>query len=143
MTAASGTLIWTDTQKLTIRDLVRYAGASGDFNPIHYDVDFAKSRGLPNIIVHGMFGTGIIARLVRAHAAGPVQFDRIAARFLGVLVPDREITFSCYEADDSGPPRRRLTVDVRHTGAENPSVICQVQVTETSLLTRSLGERTI
>jgi acyl dehydratase len=130
MTPAGATLIWTDTEELTSRDLVRYAGASGDLNPIHYDADFARSRGLPGVIVHGMFSTGIIARLVRTHAAQPVQFDRIAARFLGVLEINKEITFSCYESDESVRPQHSLTVDVRHTGAANPSIVCQVQVTE-------------
>ena len=129
MTSPDGTLIWTDTETLTIRNLVRYAGASGDYNPIHYDAEFAKSTGLPGIIAHGMLSTGIIARLVRAHSAKPIQFNRIAARFLGVLVTDREITFSCYESDDGGLPQHNLTIDVRHTAAASPSVLCQVQVT--------------
>jgi hydroxyacyl-ACP dehydratase HTD2-like protein with hotdog domain len=130
MSAPAGTVVWTDTETLTLRNLVRYAGASGDFNPIHYDGDFARSRGLPSVIAHGMFSTGIIARLVRAHAGRPLQFDRISSRFVGVLVPDREILFTCYEIGDGTGGQHNLIVDARHSGAENPSVLCSIDVTD-------------
>ena len=45
-------------------DLVRYAGASGDFNPIHNDTEFAKSAGLPGTIAHGMYIMALMGRLV-------------------------------------------------------------------------------
>ncbi len=54
-----------ESKAITHRDLVRYAGASGDFNPIHTDPDFAKSAGLENgTIAHGMFGMAQLGRLL-------------------------------------------------------------------------------
>jgi acyl dehydratase len=52
------------TVQLTRADLVRYAGASGDFNPIHWNERFAKSVGLPDVIAHGMFTMAQAGRLV-------------------------------------------------------------------------------
>jgi acyl dehydratase len=49
---------------LTRTDFVRYAGASGDFNPIHHDEPFAKSAGLPSVMAHGMLSAGILASFV-------------------------------------------------------------------------------
>jgi acyl dehydratase len=45
---------------ITRHDLVRYAGASGDFNPLHYDDQFARSAGLPGVMAHGMFSAGLL-----------------------------------------------------------------------------------
>ena len=52
-------------------DLVRYAGASGDFNPIHWNQDFAQGVGLPNVIAHGMFTMGA-ARHHPTHCPTPI-----------------------------------------------------------------------
>jgi acyl dehydratase len=52
------------TVQLARADLVRYAGASGDFNPIHWNERFAKSVGLPDVIAHGMFTMAQAGRLV-------------------------------------------------------------------------------
>jgi acyl dehydratase len=45
---------------VTRPDLARYAGASGDFNPLHYDDGFARSAGLPSVMAHGMFSAGLL-----------------------------------------------------------------------------------
>lgn len=49
------------THRLTRTDLVRYAGASGDFNPMHHDDEQAKAAGLPSVFGHGMFSMGLLA----------------------------------------------------------------------------------
>jgi acyl dehydratase len=51
-------------EKLTRTDLVKYAGASGDFNPIHHDEEFARSAGNPTVFGHGMLTAGFVARCV-------------------------------------------------------------------------------
>jgi acyl dehydratase len=51
-------------ENLTRTDLVRYAGASGDFNPIHHDEEFAKMAGNPTVFGHGMLTAGFVARCV-------------------------------------------------------------------------------
>jgi acyl dehydratase len=48
----------------------RYAGASGDFNPIHIDPEFAKAVGLPNTILHGLYMMGLVARASTEAAGG-------------------------------------------------------------------------
>jgi acyl dehydratase len=49
---------------VTRTDLVRYAGASGDFNPLHHDPDFARAAGLPDVMAHGMYSAGLVASQV-------------------------------------------------------------------------------
>jgi acyl dehydratase len=65
---------------LTRTDIVRYAGASGDYNPIHHDEEFAKSAGLPSVMAHGMLSAGLLASFVtRWFGAGSVR--RFKVRF--------------------------------------------------------------
>ena len=71
---------------------VRYAGASGDFNPIHIDDDFAREVGLPGKILHGLW---MMAQVARAHteaAGGPHALKRLSVTFRGMGLPEREIT---------------------------------------------------
>ncbi|RCV52761.1 MaoC family dehydratase [Marinitenerispora sediminis] len=70
-------------------DLVRYAGASGDFNPIHWNERVAKSVGLPNVIAHGMFTMAEAGRLVTDWAGDPGALVEYGVRFSApVVVPD-------------------------------------------------------
>ena len=59
------------TVQITREDLVRYAGASGDFNPIHWNPRFATEVGLPDVIAHGMFTMGSAVEIVAAWAGDP------------------------------------------------------------------------
>jgi acyl dehydratase len=70
----------------------RYAGASGDFNPIHIDPEFAKAVGLPNTILHGLYMMGLVAR-ASAEAAGgdPRSLKRLSVEFRGMGAPETEI----------------------------------------------------
>jgi acyl dehydratase len=70
-------------------DLVRYAGASGDFNPIHWNERFAKSVGLPDVIAHGMFTMATAIRVVTDWAGDPAAVVDYGVRFTRpVVVPD-------------------------------------------------------
>jgi acyl dehydratase len=72
-------------------DLVRYAGASGDFNPIHWNERFAVSVGLPNVIAHGMFTMAEAVRVVTDWAGDPAAVVEYGVRFTRpVVVPDPE-----------------------------------------------------
>jgi acyl dehydratase len=73
----------------------RYAGASGDFNPIHIDPEFAKAVGLPRNILHGLYGMAQVARFATAAAGGdPRRLKRLSVQFRGMGVPEQEITVS-------------------------------------------------
>jgi acyl dehydratase len=73
---------------------VRYAGASGDFNPIHVDDEFARSVGLPGRILHGLYTMALLARAQTDAAGGPEKLRRLAVQFRGVAVPEHEITIT-------------------------------------------------
>jgi acyl dehydratase len=70
---------------------VRYAGASGDFNPIHIDEDFAKSVGLPGRILHGLYSMAQVARAQTDAAGGPDKLKRLSVQFRGMGLPEHEI----------------------------------------------------
>jgi acyl dehydratase len=70
----------------------RYAGASGDFNPIHIDREFAKSVGLPGNILHGLYSMGLVAKANAALADGdPRALKRLSVQFRGMGLPEEEI----------------------------------------------------
>jgi len=70
---------------------VRYAGASGDFNPIHIDDDFAREVGLPGKILHGLWTMAQVARAQTEAAGGPHALKRLSVTFRGMGLPEREI----------------------------------------------------
>jgi len=71
---------------------VRYAGASGDFNPIHIDEEFAKSVGLPGRILHGLWTMAQVARANTEAAGGPEALKSLSVQFRGMGVMGAEIT---------------------------------------------------
>jgi acyl dehydratase len=77
------------TFRITRADLVRYAGASGDFNPIHWSDRFATKVGLPGVIAHGMFTMALVGRAVTEWAGAPDAVVDYGVRFTRpVVVPD-------------------------------------------------------
>jgi acyl dehydratase len=70
---------------------VRYAGASGDFNPIHIDEEFARSVGLPGKILHGMWTMSQVARALTEAGGGPAALRRLAVHFRGMGLPELEL----------------------------------------------------
>jgi acyl dehydratase len=73
-------------------DLVRYAGASGDFNVIHWNDELARSVGLPGVIAHGMYSMGVAARMVAAYAGDPGAVKRLKVRFSAMILPGQTLT---------------------------------------------------
>ncbi|MCW2999724.1 MAG: hypothetical protein JWN65_3273 [Solirubrobacterales bacterium] len=71
---------------------VRYAGASGDFNPIHIDEDFARQVGLPGRILHGLWTMAQVARAQTEAAGGPHTLKALSVQFRGMGVPEAEVT---------------------------------------------------
>ena len=78
---------------LTRTDFVRYAGASGDFNPIHHDELLAQNAGMPSVFGMGMLHAGILGTRL-ARWVGPENIRTYSVRFTGQVWPDDELTFS-------------------------------------------------
>ena len=98
----------------------RYAGASGDFNPIHIDPEFAKMVGLPGTILHGLYMMGLVARANAAVAGGdPRALKRLSVQFRGMGAPETEIavtgTIKSVEGD-------RVVIDTVAAQGENQTI---------------------
>lgn len=88
-------VVGTELPELTITlrraDLVRYAGASGDFNPIHWNERVARQVGLPDVIAHGMLTMAAAARVVTDWVGDPARIVDYSVRFTRpVVVPDTD-----------------------------------------------------
>jgi acyl dehydratase len=89
MTVQKGFELPPLTVRLRREDLVRYAGASGDFNPIHYSDRMATSLGLPGVVAHGMLTMAEAARVVTDWLGDPARLVEYGVRFVRpVPVPD-------------------------------------------------------
>ena len=99
-------------------DLVRYAGASGDFNPIHWNERAATSVGLPNVIAHGMYTMAVVVRVVTDWVGDPGAVVEYGVRFTRpVVVPDPEgavleVVGTVAAKEDDGTVRVDLTATV-------------------------------
>ncbi|RAN77605.1 acyl dehydratase [Bacillus sp. SRB_336] len=78
---AVGQEIGSRTLEISRADLVKYAGASGDFNPIHWNERFARDVELPGVIAHGMFTMGAAVQLVTDWAGDPAAVVGYGTRF--------------------------------------------------------------
>jgi len=90
MAYSIGDVIAERTVHLTRESLVRYAGASGDFNPIHYRDDVAASVGLPGVLAHGMLTMGIASSVVVAALDPQIRILDYGVRFTKPVVVDPE-----------------------------------------------------
>ena len=89
--AVVGTELPEQLFRITRADLVRYAGASGDFNPIHWSDRVATGVGLPGVIAHGMFTMALAGRAVTGWTGDPAALVEHHVRFgRPVVVPDDE-----------------------------------------------------
>ncbi|MEU3144540.1 MULTISPECIES: MaoC family dehydratase [unclassified Streptomyces] len=121
-----GTELPAQTFPVTRATLVRYAGASGDFNPIHWNEKFAKEVGLPDVIAHGMFTMAEAIRVVTDWVGDPGAVVEYGVRFTRpVVVPD----------DDRG-----ATIEVSgKVGAKLDDHTVRVDLTATSAGQKVLG----
>ncbi|MGH3472050.1 MAG: MaoC/PaaZ C-terminal domain-containing protein [Nocardioidaceae bacterium] len=84
-----GDVLEPQVYTVTRADLIRYAGASGDFNPIHWSDRIAVSVGLPGVIAHGMYTLALAGRALTTWAGDPALIVSMGARFIKpVVVPD-------------------------------------------------------
>jgi acyl dehydratase len=120
---AVGTELPAQTFPITRADLVRYAGASGDFNVIHWNERIAKSVGLPDVIAHGMFTMALAARVVTDWAGDPARVVDYGVRFTRpVPVPDddkgAELVVTGVVAADLGDGKVRVDLTATASGAK-------------------------
>jgi len=96
----------------------RYAGASGDFNPIHIDEDFAKSVGLPSNILHGLYSMGVVAKAAAQGLAGgdPRALKKLTVQFRGMGLPEQEIAVTGTVKEVDGD---RIVVDLEAAQGDN------------------------
>lgn len=81
----------TLSNRIDRAQLVRYAGASGDFNPLHWNEDFARSVGFPSVIAHGMFNMALVARVVVDWTGDPGVIRRLRVQFRKEVLPDETL----------------------------------------------------
>lgn len=77
--------------KVTRTDLVRYAGASGDYNPMHHDEGIAKMAGMPSVFAHGMFSMGLLSNVL-VNWAGAASVKTFDVQFRAITWPDETVT---------------------------------------------------
>jgi acyl dehydratase len=105
---------------LVRRDLVMYAGASGDFNDIHWDPGFAKAVGLPDTIATGMHTMGRIGGYLTEWCGDPGAVVRFRNRFSGmIIVPDggADVSLSASVAEKIDGNRVRVTFEATADGS--------------------------
>lgn len=119
--AAAGDELERRTVTITRADLVRYAGASGDLNPIHWNERVAVEVGLPGVIAHGMFTMALAARYVADLAGDPTAVVSFFTRFTRpVVVPDDDtgaaVEFGGKVTDVADDGTRTVSVTATHEG---------------------------
>ena len=117
MPYTTGDVVAERTIHLTRESLVRYAGASGDFNPIHYRDDVAAAVGLPGVLAHGMLTMGLASSVVVAALPGTARLIDYGVRFTKPVVVDPdsgadvEVSAKVGAVDDEAV---RIDLTVRH-----------------------------
>src|SRR3954451_7249463 len=95
---------------------LRYAGASGDFNPIHIDEAFAQQVGLPGRILHGLWTMAQVARAQTQDGGGPESLRELEVQFRGVGVPEAEITITSKTTEERGDGEVVVAVEAEQNG---------------------------
>ena len=130
MIPAVGDVVAERTVHLTRESLVRYAGASGDFNPIHYRDDVAASVGLPGVLAHGMLTMGLAVSTLVPWLGDSGRITEYGVRFTRPVVVDPEtgadLTIVAKAAEvDAEAGTARIDLTVAHDGT---TVLVKAQV---------------
>ena len=105
----------TRVETATLRTLVQYAGASGDFYEMHYDVPFARELGHRELAVHGLLKTAWLGRLVEEWSAGRGRITVLDVSYRGMDVRDEPVTCG---ARVTGQDGERIALEVWTAGAD-------------------------
>ncbi len=76
---------------ITTEMLVRWAAVSGDYNPIHYDYEFARKQGLPSVVMHGPYTLALLCRLLHGVLGSTGLIRMIKVRYAGLVLPGDEL----------------------------------------------------
>lgn len=88
--------------KIGLKQLVMYAGASGDFNPIHYDFEVARNSGFQKPIVHGMLSMALcIGQVISEHNIAPGKIKKVKARFKNPVMMEEGISFKIEKVEEN------------------------------------------
>jgi acyl dehydratase len=91
---AEGSEVPPLVKKPTLMQLVKFAGATGDYHPIHYDQEFARARGLPDVIVHGWLVLAFLGQMVTDWMGEGGTLAKLAGSYRGMSIVDEDIF--CY-----------------------------------------------
>jgi acyl dehydratase len=97
---------------------VRYAGASGDFNPIHIDEEFARQVGLPGRILHGLWTMAQVARAATEAAGGPETLESLSVQFRGMGRLGEELVVSGQVVEEAAADGRVTAKLEAHQGEQ-------------------------
>lgn len=112
--------------KIDLKRLVMYAGASGDFNEIHYNFDVARKSGFEKPIVHGMLSMALcINEAIRRKKISPSKIKKVKARFKTPILMDEEINFNLEEAEGE----RKIIVRCQRESGETATE-CEIEINE-------------
>ncbi|MGY2872900.1 acyl dehydratase [Marmoricola sp. URHA0025 HA25] len=123
---------------ITRTDIVRYAGAGGDFNPVHHDDVYARSLGLPGVFAMGLLGAGYLSRVL-AEEFGASTVQRFTVRFRAQVWPGETLDLA---VDGSEPTEQRDVRQVR-LSARNESGELKITAEALVLVTDSPATRTM
>lgn len=128
-----GEVVATRTINITRADLIRYAGASGDFNPIHWSDATAQDAELPGVIAHGMLSMGLAVDLVTEWTNDPAAIIDYQTRF-SAMVPVEETTHMSNPAQpfDNPNPGARLDVIAKIGAINEETKVVRVDLTVTN-----------
>ncbi len=106
-------------------DLIRYAAASGDFNPIHYDSESARSAGLPGVVVHGMLNMAVVGRYLDTMTQGRYRPREWKARFKGIVQPNQAVRLDgkMKHQDPDGALVAAVTITI--VGESKPALVAE------------------
>ena len=87
----------------TTQQLVKYAGASGDFYQIHYDMDYAKNNGLPGVILHGALKNALLAQLLTDWIGPLGKLNKLEVQYRGIMGGHKPKGILCRKLQSGGP----------------------------------------
>ncbi|MCL2706937.1 MAG: dehydratase [Dehalococcoidia bacterium] len=110
-------------KNITMRQLVMWAGVSGDFNPLHYDCDFAASRGLPNVVAHGQLVAAFLCQMLSNWQGAACRLKKLDISYREFNYLGDTIT-CCGRVREVSSDRRSVTVEIWAENQRGEKTVC-------------------